>query len=280
MAGAPNYVHWWRRGIPGALAAAPVVLMLVVTSVLVPALGRFQSSETMGMMNLLGVLKDTDLPADNPMQRPDVRTAAEVAVAGRYGHLIRDESFWEAGIVRSLAPEYRSLAEGILKRHPDVSAARLAEAEAVLKKARDEQEQIRGRPRSEGNAIELSGVIISLITALALALVLVVCAISSLLVPGGLVFRNLGLAAVTRSGREISRLRSLARVLVAGLPAIVWLVYLAVSPRVQGFVPAPSRPLTGTLVTVGVLAIGLVWTAARRTRGPHDLLTGTWVVPR
>jgi hypothetical protein len=57
--GAPNYVHWWRRGIPGTLAAAAVVLMLVVTSVLVPALGRFQSSETMGMMNLLGVLQST-----------------------------------------------------------------------------------------------------------------------------------------------------------------------------------------------------------------------------
>jgi uncharacterized RDD family membrane protein YckC len=279
MAGAPNYVHWWRRGIPGTLAAAPVVLMLAVTSVLVPALARFQSSETMGMMNLLGVLKSTPRP-NNPMQRPEVRNAAEVAVAGRYGHLIRDTSFWEAGVVRSLAPEYRALAEDILKRHPDVSADRLAEAEDVLKKAREEQEQIRGRPRTEQAVAVMSGIIISTVTALALALVLVVCAISSLLVPGGLVSRHLGLAAVTRSGREISRARSLARVLVAGLPGIVWLVYLAFSPRVQGFVPAPPRPLTATLLTVGVLAIGLVWTVARRTRGPHDLLTGTWVVPR
>ena len=64
---------------------------------------------------------------------------------------------------------------------------------------------------------------------------------------------------------------------MAGLPAIVWFVYLAVSPRVQGCVPTPPRPITATLVTVGVLAIGLVWTVVRRTRGPHDLLTGTWV---
>jgi uncharacterized RDD family membrane protein YckC len=67
---------------------------------------------------------------------------------------------------------------------------------------------------------------------------------------------------------------------VAGLPGIVWFVYLAFSPKVQGWVPNPSRPLTAALVTVGVLAIGLVWTVVRRTRGPHDLLTGTWVVPR
>jgi hypothetical protein len=130
MAGAPNYVHWWRRGIPGTLAAAPVVLMLVVTSVLVPALGRFQSSETMGMMNLLGVLQSTPR-ANNPMQRPEVRNAAELAIAGRYGPMIRDESFWQSGIVRSLAPEYRALAEDILKRHPEVSAAQLAEAEKI-----------------------------------------------------------------------------------------------------------------------------------------------------
>jgi hypothetical protein len=151
-----------------------------------------------------------------------------------------------------------------------------------MKKAReerDEQNRARGR-RPQQSILGLSGVIISTVTALALTLVLVLCVVSSLLVPGGLVSRNLGLAAVTRSGREISRARSLARVLVAGLPGIVWFVYLAFSPKVQGWVPNPSRPLTAALVTVGVLAIGLVWTVVRRTRGPHDLLTGTWVVPR
>ena len=280
MAGAPNSVQWWRRGIPGVLAAAPVALMLLVTAAIVPALGRFTTSETANMMNLLSVLKSTTLPADNPMRRPEVRSAAELAVAGRYGHLIRDDSFWQAGVVRSLAPDYRQLAEDILKRHPDVSKAQLAGAEELLKKTREEQEQLRGRPRQERSVAELSGVIVSTLTALALALVLVVCAISSLLVPGGLVSRNLGLAAVTRTGGEISRARSLARVLVAGLPGIVWFVYLALAPKVQGWVPTPPSPITATAVTVGVLAIGLVWTAVGRTRGPHDLLTGTWVVPR
>jgi hypothetical protein len=120
----------------------------------------------------------------------------------------------------------------------------------------------------------------STITAAALALVLFVCVISSLVVPGGLVSRQVGLATVTRSGREITRVRSLMRTLVAGVPAIAWLVYLALSPRVQGFVPTPPNPITATLVTVGVFAVGLAWTIVRRTRGPHDLLTGTWVVPR
>jgi hypothetical protein len=214
------------------------------------------------------------------MRRPEVRSAAEVAVAGRYGRLIRDDSFWQAGIVASLAAEYRPLAEDVLKRHPDVSAAQLAEAEDVLKKVRADQDRLNGNPRTEHSLVELSGVIISTVTALALALVIVICTISSLVVPGGLVSRNLGLAAVTRSGREISRARSLARVLIAALPGIAWFVYLALSPRVRGVVPTPPRPITATVVTLSVLAIGFVWTVVRRTRGPHDLLTGTWVVPR
>ena len=174
-------------------------------------------------------------------------------------------------------PDYRGLAEDVLARHGDVSPAQLAAAEAILKEAR---ERPPSRGRREQSVVELSGVIISTITAGAVALVLLVCVISSLLVPGGLVSRQVGLATVTRSGMEITRVRSLTRTLVAGMPAIVWLTYLAFSPKVQGFVPTPPSPIAATLVTVGVLAVGLGWTIVRRTRGPHDVLTGTWVVPR
>jgi hypothetical protein len=45
-------------------------------------------------------------------------------------------------------------------------------------------------------------------------------------------------------------------------------------------VPTPPNPITATLVTVGALGVGLAWTVVRRARGPHDVLTGTWVVPR
>jgi eukaryotic-like serine/threonine-protein kinase len=277
MTSAPSHVHWWRRALPGALASAPLGLMLVVSIAMLPALERFAGSETSSMMNLLGVLKSTTLPADNPLHEPAVRAAAEVAIAGRYGRLIRDESFWNGGVVRGLAPDYRPLAEGILARHPDVTAEELTGAEAVLKEARSRGPD---RGRRERSAVELGGVIISTLTAGALALVLIGCVISSLLVPGGLVLRQVGLATVTRSGREITRVRSLMRTLVAGMPAIAWLTYLAVSPKVQGFVPTPPNPITVMVVAVGVLAVGHTWTVVRRTRGPHDVLTGTWVVPR
>jgi uncharacterized RDD family membrane protein YckC len=277
MTTAPGSVHWWRRALPGVLASGPVGLMLVVSIAILPALERFASSETSTLMNLLGALESTTLPADNPMGEPAVRAAAEVAIAGRYVHLIRDESFWTSGVVRELAADHRPLAEAILARHPNVTAEELAGAEAVLKEARSRSAD---DGRQEQSAVEIGGVIISTLTAGALALVLVACVISSLIAPGGLVSRQLGLAAVTRSGKEITRLRSLMRTLVAGSPAIVWLTYLAFSPKVQGLVPTPPNPIAGTLLVVGVFAVGHAWTVLRRTRGPHDVLTGTWVVPR
>jgi uncharacterized RDD family membrane protein YckC len=277
MTAAPSHVQWWRRALPGALGSAPIGLMLVVSLAILPALQRFASSDARAMLNLLGALRSTTLAADNPLREPSVRAAAEMAIAGRYGHLIRDESFWNGSLVRGLAPDYRPLAEGILARHAGLTAEELAGAEAVLKEAR-----ARGPnpDRREPSLLEVGGVIISTMTAAAFAFVLVLCVLSALLVPGGLVLRQVGLAVVTRSGAEITRLRSLIRALVASLPAIAWLAYLAASPKVQGFVPAPSNPVTAVLVTVGVLAAGHAWTVLRRTRGPHDLLTGTWVVPR
>jgi hypothetical protein len=61
---------------------------------------------------------------------------------------------------------------------------------------------------------------------------------------------------------------------------MVWLGYLAASPRIQGFVPAPPAPLLGTALALGALGVGAVWTIARPARGPHDWVAGTWVTPR
>jgi len=264
----------WRRALPGVLAATPVALMLLVSVAIIPALSRFTTSETAAMMNLLGALRSKTPPA--VFQRPEVRAAAEVAIAGRYRDLIGSEDFWNAGVVRSLGPDYRPLAEEILNRYPDVSREQLTAAEAVLKEARQRPP---GR-RPQQRTATPGGIVISTVTAGALALALALCVISSLLVPGGVVSRHLGLATITRSGTEITRMRSLARVLVAGIPGIVWLTYLALAPKVQGFVPTPTSPIAATLTTVSILALGLAWTITRRTRGPHDIVVGTWVVPR
>jgi hypothetical protein len=128
--------------------------------------------------------------------------------------------------------------------------------------------------------MQLAGVILSALAAFSLGLAIVCSLASAVAARGGLVTRLLGLAVVNRQGREIGRGRSLVRTALAWLPAFVWLAYLAVSPRVQGFVPTPNAPLMGMTITLVLLAAGAAWTIARPARGPHDRLAGTWVVPR
>ena len=109
---------------------------------------------------------------------------------------------------------------------------------------------------------------------------MVLSLVSAALVPGGIAMRTLGYTVVSREGREIGRGRSLLRAVAAWLPAIVWLAYLAASPKIQRFVPAPPAPWLGVALALGVLTAGAIWTIVRPARGPHDRLLGTWVVVR
>lgn len=91
--------------------------------------------------------------------------------------------------------------------------------------------------------------------------------------------RLLRLAVVKRDGTGITRLGSLARSVIAWLPAILWLVFLSVSPKTDDWVPAPTSHLP-TAVLLGILLIGAIWAIVKPTHGIHDRLMGTWIVPR
>jgi hypothetical protein len=176
--------------------------------------------------------------------------------------------------MQGLSPQYRPIAARVVERHPSVTPEELARATEVL----GPELKRRGERREEIS--DLSPIIIMAVTAMALLPVLLLSVLSSLIVPGGVFTRMLGHAVVGGDGREIGRFLSLARVVVAWAPAIAWLLYLASSPKVQGFVPTPPNPTLGAFVTLAALGIGAVFTIARPERGPHDWLLGTWVVPR
>jgi hypothetical protein len=159
--------------------------------------------------------------------------------------------------------------------HARVSDDEVARASETLR-----AELSRNRAPGSGDIMQVAGIIISALAAFSLGLVILCSLVSAVLVRGGIVTRLLGLAAVDWHGREIGRLRSLLRTALAWLPALVWLAYLGISPRVQGFVPTPNAPLVGMTITLVLLGAGAIWTIARPTRGPHDRLAGTWVVPR
>jgi hypothetical protein len=217
-------------------------------------------------------------PAGSRMSDPAFRDAVETYVAARYARSLTSERIWSTPVMRQsrLAP-LRQVAADIAKRHPAVPAEEMKRVSVLLA---PEIQRFQQRYAAQTSSFaSAAGVIVSTLSAVSLLFVLGCSVISSLAVPGGIVTRLLGLAVVTRDGMEIGRGRSLLRVMVTWSPAIAWLAYLGASPKLQGWVPAPPSPLLGTALTLSVLAIGAAWTLTRM-RGPHDVVMGTWIVPR
>jgi hypothetical protein len=85
---------------------------------------------------------------------------------------------------------------------------------------------------------------------------------------------------VGRDGHEIGRVRSAIRFLIAWSPVIAWMVYVG-NPMfgdVRPMSPAVAYAVGG--LALMSVAAGALWTIAVPGRGPHDRITGTWVVPR
>jgi hypothetical protein len=273
-------VHPGRRAIPIALASAPLLLAIAAAALTLPYLFRFAANpETSEILTVLSALQDPDPPARSRLHDPQVRTAVERYLAGRYRSLLSDENFWGMAVMQGQPMRaLRPVATDILARHGSVTEAEFAQASETIAPERRQWDQ-RSRAQA-GQFISVGGLIVSTMLALVLVIVAALSLVSALVLPGGVIMRQLRFAVVDRDGHEIGRLRSVLRAAVAWLPAIVWLGYLAASPKIQGFVPAPPAPLVGAGVTLTTLAIGVMWTLARPTRGPHDRVMGTWVVPR
>jgi eukaryotic-like serine/threonine-protein kinase len=267
-----------RRALPMVLAAVPLLGMIgFITLVIMPTMNRFFGPETSEMLSLLESLYQPRPRPGSRLVDPSVRQAMETYVAGKHSARLRDPGFWNSPVIQQgIGKRLQPTAESVAARHPSVSPVELARATTTIA---PELARLRERRRQESFA-NLTPIIVMVTAAGMLLLILLLSIVSSLIVPGGLFTRMLGHAVVTRNGDEIGRMLSLGRVLVAWAPAIAWLLYLASSPKVQGFVPTPPNPLLGTLLTLAALGIGVVFTIARPQRGPHDWLFGTWVVPR
>jgi len=268
-----------RRALPMVLTALPLLAMIVfMLLVMMPTMNRFFSPETTEMLGLLESLSAPTPPPGSRLVDSGVRQAMETYVAGKHSERLRDRRFWNSPVMQQqgIARRLQPIADSVATRHPSVSPEALARATTTIA---PELQRLRTRQRGQ-NFSDLTPIVVTSVSAGLLLIVLLLSIVSSLIVPGGLFTRMLGHAVVTRNGHEIGRMLSLGRVLVAWAPVIAWLLYLASSPKVQGFVPMPPNPLLGTMLTVAALGIGVVVTIARPERGPHDWLFGTWVVPR
>jgi hypothetical protein len=121
--------------------------------------------------------------------------------------------------------------------------------------------------------------IVCALAAVSLVFVVLNAIISTVIVRGGVVFRLMGLAVVTRHGREVSRGRSIARVLVAWSPALIWMFSLGTSP-VDRILEGHTSTAVGLGAALSVMAVGAAWSVLTPRQGPHDWVCGTRVVPR
>jgi hypothetical protein len=263
------------RSLPIALSTAPVVIAAIATFVVAPAMQRFSNPDTAELLAWLGEL--TDPSGDSRLADPATRQAAEAYVAERYRAELVDGGVWSITTDQGDMRPLRQTAEGLLARHPVVTPEEMARLSATLAPEIEERRQFSASVGAGLGAV--LPVMRMMFIAVALAIALAVCLCSAIAVPGGIATQTIGLGVVRQDGRPIGRLRSALRALIAWAPAIAWFIYLAMSPKVQGFVPNPPNPMGGALLVLGVMAVGAIWTLVRTMRGPHDLIAGTWVVP-
>jgi uncharacterized RDD family membrane protein YckC len=264
----------WRRAVPIALAAAPLLLFGLSALIMLPnADVLILTSEDREVIGLLSVLR-TDVPSDKTVHSQEYRRAIETYLAGQHGALLRNPPLWSSSMQGQDAdqPELRRLASDIVARYPSVTAEELARSRETIRPILDGV-----RPsQSSGFARSPRATVLTLMMAIGSLMSLFFSIVSSIAVPGGVTTRMFGPAVVTRDGNEIGRMRSLARTLIAWAPILVWLVSV---PAQMSMGPGPGSVLAISLV-FGAMIAGIVWTIAAADRGLHDRIAGTWVVPR
>ena len=167
----------------------------------------------------------TDSGADAKFKTQEQRTAAEQYVAAHFGSQLTSDEFWntQAPQMEPFVGMRRKAAE-IAARYPAVSPDELARASAIVAPQIQEVADWRANFPAGGEA--LRGFVASGFASIPVLFSIVCGLISVLAVPGGLVTRALRHAVVRRDGREIGRVRSAVRLLIAWSPVIAWMAYV------------------------------------------------------
>jgi uncharacterized RDD family membrane protein YckC len=228
-----------RRAGPLFVAAAPVLLMMLAAVIAIET-NEVLPHDRFVATELLEALEDERDPAR--------QQALKVYLAGTFrSELDATDAPWKA-----MAP----------------TEAEVAEAATLLDATRRRAEE---RFLKQDNAttlflaLLLTGAGMSLFGGL----------VSVALRPSGLVMSSLGLAVVTRQGRQIGRVRAVLRLVVAWSPLLVYGVLLW-WPATRGAMYSIVVASLAAMPTV----IGFVWSVLRPTRGPHDLIVGTSIGAR
>jgi hypothetical protein len=278
----PDTLVRWRRTATVAPCVALPAICAVIGALTLTAAQRAITPDVAMLATSLGELSSLSLPREG--DAASHRAALEVYVAGRFGPMIADQKVWHSPIITLSMGRLRPLAERALADHPHVSPDELTAATSALGSFLQGQERAARSPWR------------ALVPRLALAELLVLLTVvagfgilAPLLFRGGVLMRSLGIAVVTRTGREASPLRAFGRGLVAWLPLTALVVLLFRTSVVAGL-QAGSGISNGwqrhpiailAVVALGVLLLGAAfWSVLHPERGLQDRIAGTWLVPR
>jgi eukaryotic-like serine/threonine-protein kinase len=201
----------------------------------------------------------------DPSLGGDMRQALEVILAGRYRHMLEDPRVFRRGSAW-LGPvaEDAALRTRILRSYPTVDAAQLARAERIAASIVASGQRIPERASTLG------------IFSHVMRWVLMYFAGAGLIM--SLLFRRtflhlVGLEVVA-DGRPASRARLFVRATLLWSPVLV-----AAAIQLSRTTPGLVQDRV-SLAALLVMVIGATVAIASPSRGVHDRLTGTWVVPR
>lgn len=255
----PDRVARGRRLLPLAASAVPVVLMLAAAVIATSQVGGALSPENLRMLALLDAREKESDPA---MQR-----AIDTYLAGTMGDRLNNDATWQLFLTRNTADaevwRLREIARAAATLHPSApdTAAAAAAIQPLIEKA--------DASGAWGAGDSTMTIVIALLL-IGSGMSFASGVVSALVRPSGLIMSALGLAVLTVRGRETSRLRALWRLVVAWSPVLVYSMLLAI-PRTR----TAMQSMLPVLVTVTLLAAGVLWTMVRPIRGPHDLAAGT-----
>jgi uncharacterized RDD family membrane protein YckC len=202
--------------------------------------------------------------------------AYEVYIAGQFRSTITNHEAWN-DLAGALIPrERRKMAEEWVVNRPQPTAAELEQAAKVV------EPFLASRQTFELK--EMRVVVSKPLTVLATAAWTLTLGsalpsmMAAVLFRGGLVLRLLGLAVVRTDGRRPSRLRLLWRASVAWSPVIAFsLASLGWKPGPTGMPWLTSMEIIGgAFVFLGLM----IWAGLFPSRGLHDRLAGTCLIPR
>ena len=262
----PAGTTWRLRFLPIAVCVLPVVLSGINS---VEALWRGDPSPARwNNVRVAAASLRTIDQAERGQTRltQERREALEVLLASRYRvWLEAPERFQLSGRSLNLSGSYGDLRQRLLRAYPRVTPARLEAADQI---AAPFIEEVLREPTPPLSFWMIPYFQVGVLWPFAIAGIAI-----SLVFRSGLV-RMAGLRLVTADGMLATRARLVVRSLLLWSPILIAGLIQSSELGVQ-FLPGVM-----SLAAVATMAGGAILSLLAPARGPHDRLTGVWVVPR